>query len=70
MSYDTFQSIRFWGKIIGITRNYYIAETEFGEEDYEDDASITNDTEHETDELPSGLRVRTFQISALCVDGF
>ena len=29
------QLIRFWGKVLGTMKNYYIAEVEFGEGDYE-----------------------------------
>ncbi|XP_045200291.2 radial spoke head protein 6 homolog A-like [Mercenaria mercenaria] len=56
MDYPFIKSIRFWGKILGISRNYYIAETEFGEEEYEDDTSVTKEAEHDNDELPSELR--------------
>ena len=29
------QFIRFWGKILGTMKNYYVAEIEFGDGDYE-----------------------------------
>lgn len=41
--------------MFGILRNYFVAEAEFGEHDYEDDVSIAN--EHEIDEFPGELRV-------------
>ena len=30
-----FQFIRFWGKVLGTMKNYYVAEVEFGDGDYE-----------------------------------
>ncbi|KAL4219670.1 Radial spoke head protein 4 A [Mactra antiquata] len=51
--YTSIRTIRFWGKILGLTKNYYVAETEFGEDDYEEE-DMANEAEHE--ELPVDLR--------------
>ena len=37
------QFIRFWGKILGTVKNYYIAEVEFAEGDYESEVDETDE---------------------------
>ena len=41
--------------MLGTMQHYYVAETELGEHEYEDDVSLTN--EHVAEELQGGLRV-------------
>lgn len=58
-SNTSIKGVRFWGKIFGIGKNYFIAETELAEQNNEDEVSVTNtQTENDTnnDELPSGLQ--------------
>lgn len=42
------ESIRFWGKILGLYRNYYVVETDFTEGDYESETSDTEEDEEVT----------------------
>lgn len=48
------QTVRFWGKVLGLKQNYYVAEAEFPEGEYETDIS---DEEEEEDDDPAEERV-------------
>ncbi len=50
------QTVRFWGKILGLKQNYYVAEAEFPEGEYETD--ISDDDEEEEEEDPAEEKVR------------
>ncbi|WAR30501.1 RSH4A-like protein [Mya arenaria] len=50
--YPNVQHLRFWGKVLGTTGSFYVAEGEFHEGDYEDDSSGTHeDAEEEESDL-------------------
>ncbi|XP_046554829.1 radial spoke head protein 6 homolog A-like isoform X2 [Haliotis rubra] len=47
------ETVRFWGKVLGLKQNYYVAEAEFPEGEYETDIS---DDEEEEDDDPAEER--------------